>query len=277
MRKMSLRELQTASLDILKDVDRFCRENNITYFLAYGSLLGAIRHKGFIPWDDDIDILVPRPDYDRLMSTFNVPGYDVFYAEKNPEVYLTYSRICDSARTLVKTSSPWMKSTYESGLWIDVFPLDAVSDNEQEYLALHKEVCRDYFETVSIRRRKTKLDRDFGLERNFKTVLHRFLHPIRHFQSPMPAKNRLVAQMMACPEYGSTGHVSMLPCPEVHRPEWFPKEDFSSAVDVEFEGCLFKAPVGWKHHLTQLWGDYMQLPPIEDRTPKQTYLRVFYK
>lgn len=277
MKKMTLHDMWDASLNILKDVDKFCQENNITYFLAYGSLLGAIRHKGFIPWDDDIDILVPRPDYDRLLSTFNVPGYDVVYAEKRPDVYLTYSRICDTARTLVKTASPWMKGTIESGLWIDVFPLDAVSDNEEEYKALYERVKKDYFETVAIRRRKTKLDKAFGFERNAKTILHRFLHPIRHFQSPMPAKNRLVAEMEACPPYGSTKHVSMLPCPERNREEWFPIEDFASAVDVEFCGCKFKAPVGWQHHLTQLWGDYNQLPPEEDRHPRQSYLRVFYK
>lgn len=270
-----MQDIQTASLNILKDVDKFCRENNITYFIAYGSLLGAIRHKGFIPWDDDIDILVPRPDYDRLLTTFNVEGYDVFYADKRDDMYLPYSRICDTARTLVKTSSPWLKNTYESGLWIDIFPLDAVSDNEQEFKDQYHRVTADYRETVAIRRRKTKLDKDFGFERNFKTVLHRIIHPIRHFQNPMTAKNRLLAEMASCPEYGSTAHVSMLPCPERDW-EWFPIEDFAGAVDVEFCGCKFKAPVGWHHHLTQLWGDYNQLPPPEERFPRQIYLRVFW-
>ena len=274
MRKMTLQDIQSASLDILKVVDGFCKENGITYFISYGSLLGAVRHKGFIPWDDDIDILVPRPDYERLLKTFNVPGFKVYNAA-DPDCWLTYSRICWPEKTLVKTTSPWYKGTYSSGLWIDVFPLDAVSDNEQEFKDQYHRVTKDYLETVSIRRRKTKIDKDFGLIRNSKTLVHRVLHPFRHFQDPLIAKNRLLAEMDSCPAYGSTGHVSMLPCPERDW-EWFPIEDFASSVPMKFCDAEFPAPVGWHHHLTQLWGDYMQLPPIEDRHPKQTYLRNFW-
>ncbi len=274
MRKMTLQDIQSFSLEILKVVDKFCKENNITYFLAYGTLLGAVRHKGFIPWDDDIDILLPRPDYERLLKTFNVPGFKVFDAS-DPNMLLPYSRICDTTRTLVKTTSPWYKGTIQSGMWIDLFPLDAVSDDPEEFKSQYKRALDDYRETVSIRRRKTTLDRDFGMKRNGKTILHRFLHPFRHFQDPMPAKNKLMAEMAACPEYGSTAHVSMLPCPEP-RWEWFPIEDFASTVDLQFCDVKLPAPVGWDHLLHQLWGDYMQLPPEKDRHPKQTYLRNFW-
>ena len=256
MRKMTLQDIQSFSLEILKVVDKFCKENNITYFLAYGTLLGAVRHKGFIPWDDDIDILLPRPDYERLLKTFNVPGFKVFDAS-DPNMLLPYSRICDTTRTL------------------DLFPLDAVSDDPEEFKSQYKRALDDYRETVAIRRRKTTLDRDFGMKRNGKTLLHRFLHPFRHFQDPMPAKNKLMAEMAACPEYGSTAHVSMLPCPEP-RWEWFPIEDFASTVDLQFCDVKLPAPVGWDHLLHQLWGDYMQLPPEKDRHPKQTYLRNFW-
>ncbi|MDY6277783.1 MAG: LicD family protein [Bacteroidales bacterium] len=274
MRKMTLQDIQSASLDILKVIDKFCKENGITYFLAYGTLLGAIRHKGFIPWDDDIDILLPRPDYERLLKEFNVPGYRVYDASSD-KMILPYSRICDTDKTMVKTTSPWYKGTYTSGLWIDLFPLDAVSDDPEEFKAQYKRALDDYLETVSIRRRKTKLDKDFGMKRNSLTVLHRFLHPFRHFQDPMPAKNKLLAEMASCPQYGSTKHVSMLPCPE-DRWEWFPVEWFSSSVPVKFCDVELPAPVGWKELLTMLWGDYNQLPPEKDRHPKQTYLRNFW-
>ena len=165
MRKMTLQDIQSFSLEILKVVDKFCKENNITYFLAYGTLLGAVRHKGFIPWDDDIDILLPRPDYERLLKTFNVPGFKVFDAS-DPNMLLPYSRICDTTRTLVKTTSPWYKGTIQSGMWIDLFPLDAVSDDPEEFKTQYKRALDDYRETVAIRRRKTTLDRDFGMKRN---------------------------------------------------------------------------------------------------------------
>ena len=70
MREMALKEIQQVSLDILKDVHQFCINNGIHYSLCYGTLLGAIRHNGFIPWDDDIDIMMPRPDYDRFVNTY---------------------------------------------------------------------------------------------------------------------------------------------------------------------------------------------------------------
>lgn len=274
MRRMTLQDIQSASLEILKVVDKFCKENGITYFLAYGTLLGAIRHKGFIPWDDDIDILVPRPDYERLLSEFNVPGYKAYNAS-DPKMLIPYSRICDTSKTLVKTSAPWYKGTIESGMWIDIFPLDAVSDDPEEFKALYQRSLDNYHETVSIRRRKSKIDKDFGFGRNVKTIVHRVLHPFRHFQDPMPAKNRLMADMAACPAYGSTGHVSMLPCPEP-RWEWFPIEDFTSSVPVKFCDAEFPAPVGWHQFLSQIWGDYMQLPPESDRHPSQYYLRNFW-
>ena len=70
MKELSLQELKEIEFDILKVFDAFCKENNIRYFFAYGTLLGAIRYKGFIPWDDDVDVLVPREDYDRMLTLF---------------------------------------------------------------------------------------------------------------------------------------------------------------------------------------------------------------
>ena len=84
MREMTLEEIQQVSLEILKDVHRFCVENDIKYSLCYGTLLGAIRHNGFIPWDDDIDIMMPRPEYDRFIRLYqSEKGYKLFAAENN--------------------------------------------------------------------------------------------------------------------------------------------------------------------------------------------------
>lgn len=277
MKEMTLKDVQEQSLEVLKITDDFCRKNGIRYYLAYGTLIGAARHQGFIPWDDDIDILVPRPDYDRLCKIFKVDGYELICPENTPGCYLPFARICDTSRTLVKSADPWIKGTTNYGVWIDVFPLDAVTDNQEEFTQLYRRMLKLYAEQLSIRRRKTKLDSAFGLKRNFKTVIHWFLHPIRHFQSPMKARNEVLAAMATCPEYGSTGHLSMLPCPE-REWEWFPVEDFKDVAYLPFCGREFPVPSGWDHHLRQVFGDYMQLPPEEERTPRQfRFVKFFLK
>ena len=85
MKKLSHSEIQEALACILKDVDAFCRENGIRYSLAYGTLIGAVRHRGFIPWDDDIDLLMPRPDFERFVAAYKGRRYKCLYGTKNDE------------------------------------------------------------------------------------------------------------------------------------------------------------------------------------------------
>lgn len=100
MKEMTLREVQLFELGIRKDVHEFCMANHINYSLAYGTLIGAIRHKGFIPWDDDIDIVMPRPDYDRFCRTYkSQAGYEIFSPIQGNS-YLGYTRVCDFKKNL---------------------------------------------------------------------------------------------------------------------------------------------------------------------------------
>jgi len=126
MQKLSHREIQLYLLDILKAVDSFCRNTGIRYSMAYGTLLGAVRHKGFIPWDDDIDLLMPRPDYERFVSTFGkAPGsrYRCLCHEegvKGDRFVHFFSKVED-----VKTKSLQGRGyEYDFGLNIDIFPIN---------------------------------------------------------------------------------------------------------------------------------------------------------
>lgn len=102
MKEMTLKEIQAVSLEILKDVHMFCLKNDIKYTLQGGTLLGAIRHNGFIPWDEDIDIAMPRPDYERFCQTYaSENGYKLI-CRHNSECYVMYARVCEMEKTLVK-------------------------------------------------------------------------------------------------------------------------------------------------------------------------------
>ena len=138
MKELSLKELQGCCLEILKDVDAFCRTNEINYSLAYGSLLGAVRHKGFIPWDDDLDIVMPRKDYERFCREYRSGNFRLICQDNTPDCFIPFARVTDFTRTESRTYAPWMGSMQNPGVWIDVFPLDYAPDDESENLAVYK-------------------------------------------------------------------------------------------------------------------------------------------
>ena len=132
MKKMQLREIKDIELDILIAFNKFCQDNNLKYYLSGGTLLGAIRHKGFIPWDDDIDVCMPRPDYERLMKIF-------------PNIYMnkyklkTISRknfICPFAKIIDINTRVDFKylNNIDKNLWLDIFPIDGLPKSKKKQI-----------------------------------------------------------------------------------------------------------------------------------------------
>lgn len=132
MRKLTVEEYKACVLNVLEKIDYVCRENGYTYMICYGTLLGAVRHKGFIPWDDDIDIVMPREDYYKLGS----------YIIEHPELELNYidisnrndtfyycAKVCDS-KTIVKEGRYRELKGY--GAFVDIFPLDYLPEDKKE-------------------------------------------------------------------------------------------------------------------------------------------------
>ena len=172
-RQLGLKDIQRVSLDILKDVHAFCISNGINYSLAYGTMLGAVRHKGFIPWDDDIDIIMPRPDYERFKKSFKSSKGNVLVTED--ESYIAFSRVCDTQRTMTgKSLWPWSKK--ELGLWIDIFPLDAVENDKQMF---HDKIQRlESLSTKQIKARNAKVcpSMSFGVIQNLKQLVKNVIY-----------------------------------------------------------------------------------------------------
>jgi lipopolysaccharide cholinephosphotransferase len=115
MKELTVKQIQNVCLKIMKEIHAFCVQNNIRYSLAYGSMIGAVTRKRFVPWDDDLDIFMPRPDYERFCKTYKSDSTKVF-ASCIGNSYINYGRVCDMVETYVDTHTAWATQKQECGL-----------------------------------------------------------------------------------------------------------------------------------------------------------------
>jgi len=275
MKELSLDELKSVSLDILKDVDRFCQAKGLRYTLAYGTLLGAVRHGGFIPWDDDIDIMMPRPDYDRFVREYSGDGLEVVSLATEPDCYISFARVQDTRRTVVHSLSPWASPKVAKGVWIDIFPLDGASDSFDEHKKRHSRIFKEYRRMLRRRRLKGEVTPEFGKVRLLKVFFKRLIHPIWYFESPLGHLANM-QEILSEVEFGSTSHVAQLSCPDCMN-DWFLFSDLEPSVRLKFEDAEFPVPCEYDKILRSMYGDYMVpvLPPEHSRA--SNYLRYFWK
>lgn len=138
MRQLTLREIQLEELKLLSYFDEFCNINRLKYSLVYGTLIGAARHKGFIPWDDDIDVAMPRPDYEKLLSlrsSFNSGAIELIADKLNHSLDATYAAVINRDIPCKNTYSMTKRSQY---LWIDVFPVDGFTEDYEKMESIYR-------------------------------------------------------------------------------------------------------------------------------------------
>lgn len=254
MKELSLPELKDIELGILKMFDAFCKENNIKYFLAYGTLLGAVRYKKFIPWDDDVDVLVPREDYERVIKLFqDTDQYKLFAFEKN-ELYLyPFAKLCDMTTKKVELG---YNNGVELGVDIDIFPLDAF-DDELEKAKKEAKQFKKYMQCLGWSKLMSPATNNPVklLKRCTFMAFHKMVGSKYYIRKMMEKGSRK--------NLGGSAYVGgKVWC--VYGPKGvIPAEAFAEAIDIEFEGEMFPAPVGYDTYLTCLYGDYLPEPPKE--------------
>lgn len=268
MKELSLKDLQQTALDILKDVHAFCVKNNLRYSLAYGTLLGAVRHKGFIPWDDDIDIYMPRPDYEKFFSIYKSENCVAVHESQS---YIAFGRVCDNKKTIVKTTLPWEKSN-QLGVWVDVFPIDGIDDVKAHFSQTIQSIDELLTKQLAARRSMPGL----FYQKSPVKIFKQFCRKAKYLFLNVQKVNQNIADFRSRIPYETANHCSQLVCNGNKDKEFFEKTIFENYTELDFEGEKLMAVKDWDTVLRMNFSDYMQLPPEEERVQHSSDHTKFY-
>lgn len=246
--------IQDKILSILKEFINICEENNLTYYALGGTLLGAVRHKGFIPWDDDIDIGMPREDYEKFKKVAPrlLPRY--LKIVNNP-LNLDITQLVDK-NVIVKFAN------LESNVFIDIFPLDGYPEKGSFAAKLHSS-------RVLFQRMLCKIsvldhleDKDRGTIENLIVKISKTLRVQKLLPKDVLVKK--LHKLIQKYDFKTSPYVGNV-LGRYREREIVPSEYFKEPVSLIFEDTMINCPTKYKEYLGEIYGDYMKLPPVEDR------------
>ena len=267
MTQEELREVGAIQLDIMDEVHRLCVKHNLTYYMIAGTLLGAVRHQGFIPWDLDIDIGMPRADYERFREIARNEAAERF-TYMNHESYRNYIRphalmVRNDTKIHLKYDQ-WNRKVMDLGVYIDIFPLDNAPDEENLRAAQDRKL------------KKIRRFKDMRLPYCYSSnAFRRFVHSgivfLLRWRS-VKKLNEKQQKWMQKYSFQQTQCICSMASQYTYKKQCMPREVYGTPVLLEFEGRQYYAPREYTQYLTRLYGDYMQLPPVEKR---QANLEIF--
>lgn len=267
----NLRELQLLILDILVMVTEFCEKNQITYYISGGTYLGAVRHKGFIPWDDDVDIAMPREDYERFISMFPVASNTgnmelVTYKDPQDSFYYYPTRVVNDA---IKIQYKGSKNEKTISAWIDIFPLDGMPNNtiKSKFHQLDLLVKRALFKLSCF-------DDVVNLKDENRPLIERILiwvgknTNIGNLFDPMKRLDSIDKTLKKYPADKSDFYVNFMGA--YRFKSIFNKNVYGDGASYDFEGYKLHGPEHYDEYLTQIYGDYLTPPTEMEKNKHQT-------
>lgn len=259
---VKLRDLQLKCLEILLYFKDFCEKHNLRFFLCGGACIGAIRHKGFIPWDDDIDVFMPREDYEKLGDLWNkyadTERYEYCRTNKDKSYETMLTQIADNNTTFIKSNLAQYDINH--GVKLEIIPLDGAPNSKiKRKIQIMWALVFCLFNRQWAPKNKGKVAEIIG-----RILLLIFRGPKIRYKLWRFAEK----QMTKYPVDENTKYMTELCVNFKYVKNLYPKRIFERAVYKEFEGHLMPVPVGYDQYLRMAFGDYMQLPPKDERVPK---------
>ena len=255
-----MQEIQAVSLEILKQVTDLCESLHLRYALIYGTLIGAVRHHGYIPWDDDVDIMMPRPDYDKLLeylSTHKLPNLTLFNRHTCPDYPYMISRVSDDRYILEMEN----EESVGMGVFIDIYPYDGLGKTKEEAVSYGLKGDR----LSSLCYQATR--KHFAIETTTSPIRKLIKYPV-FLVSKMIGKeffqNKL-EKLARAKDYESSEYIGCIIWLSWGEKDIFPRKWFDETIMVQFDKYEFRVPKYYDEVLRHEYGDYMQLPPEKDR------------
>jgi len=254
----NIRTLQNRLIPLLECIDKVCHNQGLSYYLCAGTMLGAVRHHGFIPWDDDIDICMPRPDYEKLMAACEewVPKPMEIIGPHNKADYpYPFAKIIDSGTTVIERPDFY----FVEGIYIDIFPIDGISSSvfqQKWHIRRYK-----FWRHLLFLRGRDPYKHGHGPRSWWPLLLHK-VFSLKWLQNK-------VSNIMKEYDFNVS---SMVIDHDFNERGIMPKELFGKPKSYVFEGHHFNGVHNSDAYLTILYGDYMTLPPVEKRVQHCFYL-----
>ena len=258
---------------VLRQFIAICKDNHLTYFCCGGTAIGAVRHQGMIPWDDDVDVFMPRPDYDRFVqiASKQLPeGLELVTPNSKSDYPLFFVKLCDARTTLQEEQD--VPCVY--GLYIDIFPIDGAPDDIEAARAMERQFTKTKHKLEAISTHVSFV--------NYLSLLKtpkewgRFARKTIGFFFRNWYRKHLLQQMTDISyrySYESASLVAVY-CGSYGPKEVFPKAWLEGTTSFPYEGMEVDLPIGYDNYLRQYYGDYMQLPPVEKRISH--HMKAYY-
>ena len=270
-KELTTQEIQSISLEILKQVTDICEQLNLRYFIMYGTLIGVVRHKGFIPWDDDVDIMMPRPDHDKLVDYLlsnPIENMKVFNRGTCKEYPYMITRISDDRYYLdMENEKP-----FGMGVFIDIYPFDGLGDTQKEALSYGMKGDRLSSFCYQATREHFAIETTTSFWRKMlKWPVYMFSKLIGkdYFQNKIESLNGKY-------QYDESEYVGCFVWLSGGMKDIFKREWFDEYIMAKFEDCDFRIPKKYDEVLKHGYGNYMILPPEEERIGHH-YYKVYKK